>query len=384
MFIYLELLKMMRFFILPVLLIFYVSLFAQGGKSPSKKTGITKTTGSGTTRTFAQNKKLNFSGQWRGHFSDNSTGLIGYNDNSIDYILELECSGHLISGYSYTYFYENNKRYYTICRLTGTINTFTKELTLTEVERTKYNTPTDFGNCFQIHKLKYEKIGSDSEQLSGRWYPAPDQRGDCGFGTSILGRRLFKKNLVKENNLVSNSKKDQPKKDDSRQKIITNDHKTNPNFLPLEKVKDTVVVVDTLLHLKDPDRQKNAEVAIYEKRTNTVEKSIDIENETVTVDFYDNGEVDGDSISVFFNGQLVISHLMLSEKPASITLQLDLSKPYNELIMYAENLGTIPPNTALMVVKDGDNRYDVHITSDTEKNGTIYFHYKKGTGKTKD
>jgi hypothetical protein len=71
---------------------------------------------------------------------------------------------------------------------------------------------------------------------------------------------------------------------------------------------------------------------------------------------------------------------MLSEKAASFTLSIDRNRPYNELIMYAENLGTIPPNTALMVVKDGKKQYNVHITSDTEKNGTIYFHYK-GVGK---
>jgi hypothetical protein len=373
---------MKRILVLFVLAILNVALFAQGPKnSPSNKVTITKNTGTSTTRKFPSNKKLDFSGQWHGHFRDNSSGFANFNDNSIDYILELECDGHLVTGYSYTYFYENNKRYYTICKLTGTINTSTKELTITEYERTKFNTPTDFGNCFQIHKLKYEKIGSDSEQLSGRWYPAPDQKGDCGFGTSILGRRLFKKNSLQNTHILSNNKKDVAIKDYNKQKNTSGDHKTNPNFLPLDKPKDlkkdTVAIADTLLHLKDPDRQKNKEMAIYEKRTNTVEKSIDLENETVTIDLYDNGEVDGDSISVFFNGQLIVSHLMITEKPATFMLNIDKNRPYNELIMYAENMGTIPPNTALMVVKDGDKRYDVHITSDTERNGTIYFHYKK-------
>ena len=63
--------------------------------------------------------------------------------------------------------------------------------------------------------------------------------------------------------------------------------------------------------------------------------------------------------------------------PSHLSLSLDKSVDVNELTMYAENLGTIPPNTALMVVTDGDKRYEVRITSDTEKNGTIAFVHKK-------
>ena len=91
---------------------------------------------------------------------------------------------------------------------------------------------------------------------------------------------------------------------------------------------------------------------------------------------YDNGEIDGDSVSVFYNGSLLVSHKRLSDKPIILTLPLNKSIEVNELTMYAENLGTIPPNTALMVVTDGDKRYEVRITSDTEKNGTIAFVHK--------
>ena len=68
-----------------------------------------------------------------------------------------------------------------------------------------------------------------------------------------------------------------------------------------------------------------------------------------------------------------MSHKRLTNKPITLTLTADADKPVNELVMYAENLGEIPPNTALMIVHDGDNRYEARITSDTEKNGTIRF-----------
>ncbi len=78
---------------------------------------------------------------------------------------------------------------------------------------------------------------------------------------------------------------------------------------------------------------------------------------------------------MFFNGKLVLSHQRLTDKPLTITLNAEDNNSVNELIMYAENLGEIPPNTALMIVHDGDDRYEARISSDTEKNGAIRFRY---------
>jgi hypothetical protein len=47
--------------------------------------------------------------------------------------------------------------------------------------------------------------------------------------------------------------------------------------------------------------------------------------------------------------------------------------------MYADNLGSIPPNTALMVITDGEKRYEVRISSDLKKSGTIRFVHKPKT-----
>ena len=115
---------------------------------------------------------------------------------------------------------------------------------------------------------------------------------------------------------------------------------------------------------------------LYKKRGSELLKTIEIDNPSFTVNLYDNGEVDGDSISLFFNGKLILSHKRLSEKPLSLKLEIDTDRALNELIMYAENLGTIAPNTALMVVNDGDNRYEVRISSDLQKSGVIRFKHK--------
>ena len=70
---------------------------------------------------------------------------------------------------------------------------------------------------------------------------------------------------------------------------------------------------------------------------------------------------------------MILSHKRLGEKPISLTLDATTTKTVNELTMYAENLGEIPPNTALMVVRDGDKRYEVRISSDYKNSGTIHF-----------
>lgn len=95
------------------------------------------------------------------------------------------------------------------------------------------------------------------------------------------------------------------------------------------------------------------------------------------VELYDNGQVDGDTVSLFFNNRLMVAQKRLSTTPISLDLVIDRSKPDNELVMYAENLGSIPPNTALMVVTARDKRYEVNITSTEDVNGAVRFRLKQ-------
>ena len=87
--------------------------------------------------------------------------------------------------------------------------------------------------------------------------------------------------------------------------------------------------------------------------------------------------MDGDSVSLFLNGKLLVTRKKLTTQPLSIRIPKNEVEDENELVMYAENLGTIAPNTALMVVTDGTKRYEVRITSDLQKSGTIRFVKKK-------
>jgi hypothetical protein len=90
-----------------------------------------------------------------------------------------------------------------------------------------------------------------------------------------------------------------------------------------------------------------------EKRNNQLVKQIVVEHDSISVTLYDNGDIDGDSVTLIYNDKIITSHQRLSDKPITFTLKVEPSKSPNELVMYAENLGSIPPNTALMIIYDG-------------------------------
>ena len=110
-------------------------------------------------------------------------------------------------------------------------------------------------------------------------------------------------------------------------------------------------------------------------RKNVVLKNIDIKSPDIKVELYDNGDVDGDEVTVYFNGNVVSSKQKLTEKAITINLKA-LKNATNELVMYAENLGNIPPNTALMKVYVDGQTYDARVESDEKKNGVIRFKLK--------
>ena len=344
-----------------------------------------------------------FTGQWKGEFIDKTTSFTGWGGDRCEYVLELEGRGTKVTGYSYTYFSDGGKKYYTICKLSGTINKASKSIEVKETERTKTNVPVTIRNCFQIHRLTYFQK-ADEQLLEGTWVPVANQQGDCGYGTTILNRRILQKNPAYFNNPVTKNKpvvkpktvqpaapvvKAKLKSVVAPAPVVKNGSKKVTNTPPVKSEPDKKAnteskeVVTNNLPTPPAPQPKKEPVQneplddSYKKRNSEVIKTIEIDNNSFTVDLYDNGEIDGDSISLFFNGKLLLSHKRLSDKALRLTLDVDATKDVNELIMYAENLGTIPPNTALMLVNDGDNRYEVRISSDLQKSGVIRFVHKQ-------
>lgn len=116
---------------------------------------------------------------------------------------------------------------------------------------------------------------------------------------------------------------------------------------------------------------------VLKERTNELFKTIPVHSNEIEVNFYDNGEIDGDTISVYLNGRLLASHRGLTTEPITFKIKIDDDNPDQEIVMVAENLGTISPNTALMIVKVGGKRYDVNLSSNEQKNAMVKFKYLK-------
>jgi hypothetical protein len=107
-------------------------------------------------------------------------------------------------------------------------------------------------------------------------------------------------------------------------------------------------------------------VTIEEKfntRKKTFASEIPVSGDSIELRFYDNAQVDGDSISLFLNDKLIFEHIRLTEKAYTIKLPVAELNTSNELVMVAENLGSIPPNTSYMVAEMGEKRYEARLES---------------------
>jgi hypothetical protein len=115
---------------------------------------------------------------------------------------------------------------------------------------------------------------------------------------------------------------------------------------------------------------------VLKTRENALVREIETEAGEIRINCYDNGEIDGDTISIYHNNQLIKSHMRLSQKPIAFTIEVNASQPHHELIMVAENLGSIPPNTSVMIINTPGKRYEVFISSSKQKNAKVVFDLK--------
>ena len=117
--------------------------------------------------------------------------------------------------------------------------------------------------------------------------------------------------------------------------------------------------------------------AEIEKRVTKSDQSFYFESDSLLLTLYDNGEVDGDTVTVLMNGNVIFSKVGLTTNANSKTIYITSDMDSVKLVMYAENLGSIPPNTGLLIVNDGEKRYDVRFSADLKTNAAIVLRRKK-------
>jgi hypothetical protein len=257
-------------------------------------------------------------GIWKGTLTQGPGGCYP------QYFLELQINfnGDRLTGKAYDYY---DKTHFVKMSFTGRYNPQTHRLVIIENEVIQADIPGECEPCIKTYDLNYSKNG-EQEELNGDWKGTYSNRQlVCPPGQIRLKRA------------------------------------THSDF-PIDiDQSDTLIALQKTLHLQP--------------RQPTLVKTITLHAADVKIDLYDDGVIDGDSVTVFINNKLLLYHQMLTDRPLTIHLNAFPNMEY-ELVMYADNLGTIPPNTALLMVTSGDEKYEAFMSSSEQNSATIRFVYK--------
>jgi hypothetical protein len=141
--------------------------------------------------------------------------------------------------------------------------------------------------------------------------------------------------------------------------------KKAPPFIPIPVVKPPHPTKDSADTRQYP---------ILKGRESVVAAHIPVQGtDTIRVELYDNGEIDGDSVSLFVNNSLLVQHIRLAAEPKVLLIPIDKALPVNSILLVAENLGRLPPNTALMIITVHGKTYNLFLSTDYKKNASIEF-----------
>jgi hypothetical protein len=256
-------------------------------------------------------------GIWKGSLTQGPGGC--YPSYSLE--LQINIAGDVITGRAYDYY---DKAHFVKMRFTGRYNSKTHRMVLIEDRVLDANIPADCLPCVKTYDLNYSRTG-DLEELTGDW------KGQYSERLLICppGKIKLKRAAVSD--------------------------------FPVDvDQSDTLATLQASLHL--PPREVE------------VVKTITVKNQQIKLEFYDNAEIDHDTITVFINNKILLFRQMLTDKPLTVLFNAMPGTAY-EVVMYANNLGDIPPNTALMMVTAGSQKFDVFLSSTEQKSAAVHFIY---------
>jgi len=180
------------------------------------------------------------------------------------------------------------------------------------------------------------------------------------------------KTVIVKNNTVANTKASPENINTAIQNAQINSIKDEP--VMEESILNEPEDIETEIRIRQGNGFQTVPWALV-ARENKLAKKITTSSKKFSIDLYDNGTIDNDTIIVYDNKKLLVSKKRLSYK--AIHLEFTLSEVINEheIIIVAHNMGTVPPNTALLVLKDGDRRQELFITSTNKMNAKIIVSY---------
>lgn len=358
-------------------------------------------------------------GIWRGYFNqvkyvlDENGKKVAIPLDRYKFEVQLDHAKNRMKGVTYSYL---STVFYGKATATGTFNTKTKKIVLDELKIVEVKMSGFDEACIMQCFLQYSRSG-DEEFLEGTYTSMNVKDStNCGRGTVFL-RRVVTSDFYKEPFLVNKEKEATPppavtppktdlaKKPAPPVKPPVTAKPKNPAAPVVKKpasvakapaaknnstakppVNQKVIKSNTVgVGIAKIDSLKKPENKIpiaptprvLTARENEVVKTITTNANEIIIKVYDNGSIDNDTVSVYLDKKLVVSKQRLTEKAILVKFNLDDTNDFHQLVMVAENLGEIPPNTSLMVVTAGNKQYEVRITSTEQKNAVVIFKYEK-------
>lgn len=113
-----------------------------------------------------------------------------------------------------------------------------------------------------------------------------------------------------------------------------------------------------------------------EGRAITRLREVNVSQGEVTAYVWDMNKVDGDIISLSFNGEWVLKDYSLKKEKKPVELKI-LPGSANRLVLYAEDMGSIPPNTCGLTFFDGKQHRNLSLVSDKVSCGALQFNWEK-------
>lgn len=303
---------------------------------------------------FAYSQSI--SGSWYGKADVVVQGV--YNNYLTELVLKQR--GSEVEGVFGYYFKDTYQSFF----VRGTYNKDTRAVRIKNLPMLFYRSRTtqngaeclmDFEGTLRVSQVKSSMNGSFLT-IDKYKYTCPEMR--VNFSMDVATKNL--------DSMLSNSIVGKRFWMPQREDVVVKASSPTANTSPTTGVSAPAKITDSVINYNERNL-----VAQFTRRKIIYTKDLEIGSDSIRVSLYDNGEIDGDTVTVFLNGKPVIVHQELTARAVNIYLTLDNSKDVNEVSLFAENLGKIPPNTALMVVTDGISRFEVFLSSTYTQNATV-------------
>lgn len=308
------------------------------------------------------------SGSWYGK----ADVMIQGSHNNYMTELVLKQKGNQVEGVFGYYFKDSYQSFF----IRGTYDAKTRAVSINRIpiifhastSRDGFECPMDFRAILMVSKIKNTVQGT-FYSIEKYKYTCPDLR--VNFTLDIKEKQ---DSVLKTSTAVK--KLWQPQKEDF---VVSkrSDSTQGNNQANMGVAESNPGDTQNLSRVFIPETTEKILLEKFVERKNIYSRDIEIESDSIRVSFYDNGDIDGDSISVFLNKKPVLANQQLSSRSLNVYFVLDSTSTVNEISMFADNLGRIPPNTALMVISDGINRHEMYLSSSLTQNGTVRLKRKK-------